>query len=385
MLTHERIRQLEEFEGRGARVLSVYLNTDPTRQARYSYQVVFQDLVKQAREPLGKRAREALMTEVARVQQWLETREQHGNGVALFACTPRGLWQAYYLPVSPRDHLVYDAKPDVSLLLEVVDDYERYAVALVDKERARLFTVFLGEIEESEALRDEVPGKTDVGGVSQPHFQRHHEVHVHWHLKRVAEHLTRLFTGRPFDRLVLAGPDEVTSELRRLLPRALAHRVVALIPADIAADKRDILDRTLEVERRVERKVEERLVDELFEIAGAQGRAIYGLEQTLETLWLGEVQTLVVADGADVSGSECPSCWRLAPGSVGACPACGTAMRPVPDLLHRAMGRAVEQAGSVEVVHGHAARRLLETGGGLGALLRFRLPVQPLGQASATA
>jgi peptide subunit release factor 1 (eRF1) len=161
--------------------------------------------------------------------------------------------------------------------------------------------------------------------------------------------------------------------------------VVALIPADIAADKRDILDRTLEVERRVEREVEERLVDELFEIAGAQGRAIYGLEQTLETLWLGEVQTLVVADGADVSGSECPNCWRLAPGRVAACPACGTAMRPVPDLLHRAVARAVEQAGSVEAVHGHAARRLLETGGGLGALLRFRLPVQPLVQATPTA
>ena len=34
--------------------------------------------------------------------------------------------------------------------------------------------------------------------------------------------------------------------------------------------------------------------------------------------------------------------------------------------------RAREQAGRVEVVHGAAARRLLEAGGGLGALLRYR-------------
>jgi len=34
-----------------------------------------------------------------------------------------------------------------------VDEYERYAVAVVDKERARLFTVFLGEIEEMEEFR----------------------------------------------------------------------------------------------------------------------------------------------------------------------------------------------------------------------------------------
>jgi peptide subunit release factor 1 (eRF1) len=54
-------------------------------------------------------------------------------------------------------------------------------------------------------------------------------------------------------------------------------------------------------------------------------------------------------------------------------------MRPVPDLLHRAMARTLEQAGRVEVVHGDAARQLLDKGGGLGALLRFRIasPRQP--------
>jgi len=46
-------------------------------------------------------------------------------------------------------------------------------------------------------------------------------------------------------------------------------------------------------------------------------------------------------------------------------------MKPEHDLYHAAARRALEQAGSVEVVHGDAARRLHEKGGGLGALLRF--------------
>ena len=50
-------------------------------------------------------------------------------------------------------------------------------------------------------------------------------------------------------------------------------------------------------------------------------------------------------------------------------------MRPVHDLRHRAMGRTVEQPGSVEVLHGAAARRQAELGGGLGALLRYPSPV----------
>jgi peptide subunit release factor 1 (eRF1) len=47
-------------------------------------------------------------------------------------------------------------------------------------------------------------------------------------------------------------------------------------------------------------------------------------------------------------------------------------IRPTDDLFHRAMGRALGQAGRVEVVHDVAAQQLQHAGGGLGALLRFR-------------
>jgi peptide subunit release factor 1 (eRF1) len=267
----------------------------------------------------------------------------------------------------------------VAPLLEVADEYERYAVALVEQNRARLYTVFMGAVEESAALRDdEVPPRHDQGGASQSHFQHHHDLHVLWHLKRVAGRLAQLFRRRPFDRLILAGPEEVTSELRPLLPDALARRVVAVIPLDASAGEREVLEKTLEVEAGVEREAEERLLDELFETAGAGGRATRGLAPTLEALWLSEVRTLVVADGVAGEGSECPRCGRLVPGEVATCPACGSAMHPVHDLFHRAMARTMEQAGRVEVAHGDAARRLLEAGDGLGALLRFRAAVAPV-------
>ena len=50
-------------------------------------------------------------------------------------------------------------------------------------------------------------------------------------------------------------------------------------------------------------------------------------------------------------------------------------LRRAHDLFHRAMQRAREQSGSVEIMHGAAEKRLLEVGGGLGALLRYPLPV----------
>jgi peptide chain release factor subunit 1 len=379
MLTPEQIVELEQFDTGGERVLSIYLDLDRGRQARRAYHIVLEDLAKEVRSKLGRKEREAFEAELARVQEWLEAREPHGKGVALFSSEPRKLFQAHWLPVRVQDHLVWDPTPDMAPLLEVADEYERYAVVLVEQNRARLFTVFMGAIEESDALKDDqVPSRHDKGGVSQSHFQHHHDLHVLWHLKRVAERLAALFRRRPFDRLILAGPQEVTSELRPLLPDALARRVAAVVPLEPYAGEREILEKTLAVEAEVEREAEERLVQELSEIAGAGGRATRGLDSTLEALWLGEVRTLVVADGTSAEGVECTNCGRLQPSDAATCPACGSATRPVHDVIHRAMARTIEQAGRLEVIHGDAARRLMETDGGIGALLRFRAVTSPV-------
>src|SRR5258705_484231 len=85
----------------------------------------------------------------------------------------------------------------------------------------------------------------------------------------VARRVAVALRAREFDRLILAGPEEPTSELRRLLPRALAQRLVAVIPAEVFASDAEILAKTLEVERQMERELEDGLLEELFEIAGA--------------------------------------------------------------------------------------------------------------------
>jgi Bacterial archaeo-eukaryotic release factor family 10 len=150
MLTREQVEALAAFDAHGSFVLSVYLDLDPVRQMRRSYQIAFKDLVKEAR--------------------------------ALFSCTARAWFQAPTLAVRVRDHLAFEPIPDVGPLLRLLDEHERYVVAAVDKTTARIFSVFVGEIEEREALEDdEVPPKHDQGGLSQSRYQHHHETHVRWH------------------------------------------------------------------------------------------------------------------------------------------------------------------------------------------------------------
>ena len=372
MITRERIETLATFDARGARVLSLLLDLDPARQIRRSYLIAFDDLVKEARERLEQPAREAFLREAARVRTWLENEKPRGKGLALFSCEPRDLWQAHFLQIRLEDHLEFGPAPDVAPLIEVMDEYESYALALVDKVKARLFVVFMGEIEETDAFEDLMTSERDRSGGAQVRSQGHREAHIHRHLKRVAQRLSELLGRRRFDRLIVAGPEETTSDLRRILPRPLAHRLVAVIPAEMFASAHDLLQKTLPIERRVEREVEERVVGELLEMAGGGGRASLGLAPTLDALSRGEVQTLVVADELRLDGAECPECGRLDPEKIATCPECGAVTRPVRDLLHRAMRLAVEKSGAVEVVRGDAARRLVESGGGIGALLRSR-------------
>ena len=372
VVTRDALDRLATFEPGDARVLTAYLDVSPERRARRTWAIVLKDLAHDVREGLGKHDRQQLDAEIARARDWLDSETPGGRGVAIFSCTSCDMWEAYFLPEVERDELTFGPVPHLAPLIDIVDEYERYAVAHVDKQRARLFTVFMAQIEETRAFEDEVPGKHDQGGPSQLKYQRDHEKHVLWHLKRVVEELSELLERRSFDRLVVAGPEEATRELRTLLPSDLASRLVDVIPMESDAGLPRILDATLEIERRVERQEEDALVTELLEAVGARGHGSCGVADTLQALQLGAVHTLVLSDDLRVSGSDCPNCGWLQEGSADACPICGTSMRTDVDIADIAARRTLETAGGVEVVHEDAARRLTERCGGMGAVLRFR-------------
>jgi peptide chain release factor subunit 1 len=370
-ISYEQLERLERFDSQGARILSVYLDRDPQRQLDRSYLVVLKDLVKETRERLDEVAGDQLDREAARLEEWLDSEPPQGRGLAAFSCSEPELWQVISLPVPVEDHLAFESRPHLGPLLALLDEYERYGVALVDKEKARLFTVFMGTIEETEAFEDMVPGKHDQGGWSQARYQRHHETHVYQHLQHVTERLGELLERQGFDRLIVAGPEEATNELRGLLPHVLSERLVAVMPAEMFAGEAEILEQTLPVAERFEREEERRLVDTVLEEAGADG-ASCGLVGTLEAISLAQVRTLLVAEGTEQEGGECQNCGRLEPGHVRPCPACGGTMDPRVHLLERAMERTRAQAGEIEIVRGDPADRLRERCEGVGALYRFR-------------
>ena len=365
--------RLVHFDGHGARILSVYLDLGPERQVTRSHAIALKDLVKVSRERLDKGSRQALDAEAARLQAWLDEEAPRARGLAIFSSSPRGLWATYHLPVAVPDRLSFDTHPLITPLLSLLDDLERFVVALVDKESARLMTVFESRIESVEAFSDDVPGKHDQGGPAQARRQRHHEDHVLRHVKRVVQRLSEGLREREFDRLILAGPEEATARVRERLPHELARRLVATVPAEMFATDAEILRMALEIEQRAERDSEAGLVTTVIDASKSNGPGACGMTATLEAVWLRQVLRLIIADGLTAAGSECPVDGRLYPDPPAPCPMCGAETLPVGDIVDRAAQLTLEQDGAVEIVHEGPAQRLREACEGMGAALRFRL------------
>jgi peptide chain release factor subunit 1 len=374
-LDPELLRKIAGWETNGLPVTSLYLDVDGKRwPKRTDYVRRAQDLVERVCREAEREGRDAHLS-VCRDKQRLDSlvsdefeRSGRVRGLAAFSCSGAGLWEAVTISQPVRDRAVFGPRPYLLPLESLVELAETFCTVIVDRARARIFLSRLGDIEERTGILDDVPGQHDQGGWSQARLQRHIEDHVQRHLKRVAEALLRLQRARPFDHLVLAGPEEAVAELERELHDYVAQRLLARTSLPVHAGIDEVLERTVEMERELEDRREREAVERLAsEAAAGTGRAVAGMGDTLSALEANRTDTLVVLAGLEAGGVRCTSCGHL---DIAAerCAVCGSEVERVPDLAEVAVEEALHRRCRVETVEASAE---LERLGGIGALLRF--------------
>jgi peptide chain release factor subunit 1 len=377
-LSRNEVEALRQREAKpGSPVLSVYLDTDQSREINIErgFEVVLKDMLREIRQKLDKEARQEFDADAERIRQFVEDYRDVKRGLVIFSDASEGFLWTRELNVRVRNGARWNDTTYLRPLIEILDEYERYAVVLTDRKKARFFTIYLGEIEEhaqAEAQLD-VTRVNEVGTdhiESQMTVQHKADQHAHNHLKHVAELTARLASIREFDRLILAGTDEATSELSALLPKALQAKVVRQISLPINGSDALVLDMTLKIEAEVEREREEELVKQLITAAHKHQKAVIKLTPTVHALQEQRVWRLVYADGFTPPGAQCVNCLALYAEEKEVCDYCGQAVKSVSDFIDRAAERVLEMDGTVEQVRG-AAAELLEQEGSIGALLRF--------------
>jgi len=373
-------RLLEAPRGEG--VLSAYLGLAPADVQGEAYLLYLRDRFKEIRASLGE-DHDAFEAAARQAEAFLSGPfTQESPGVAMFASASPDYQFAVALPTVPVPSVAWDSHPHLAELVRMVDDQERTAVMLFDSERARFFSFFLGEIEEQHVVWDAIPRRQasggwvgrsatnyarQVSGMSQARRARHREGHILEHAQRAVQLLLDHLDERPFDRLIIGGPDEAVATLERELPRPLKLRLAGTVSIEGFAPVSEVAKAVRPTLEAVEREHELALVRDLLEHAGDR-QVVLGLEPTFEALAEGRVHRLVSVTALG-AGAFCSACQRLTGGSR--CPSCNGEVSPVTDLVEHATLQALEQAvGAIEFVSGQADETL-RAHGGLGAWTRY--------------
>ena len=347
-LTRTRLRRLAEFTPEHGRVLSVYLNLDPSEFATPSARAsAISSLMNDAQHKLEEAddlphdERMALRADVGAVRERLEQPDIADDGaraVAVFACRPAGLLETVRVPHPLESRVAIDATPFVGPLTQALAG-GLWCVLLANRRIARIFTGTPEQLAETDRVEDNVHSQHRQGGWSQPRYERSIEEDVRDHLANTASVVFDLFKREGFEHLLIGAPDETVGDLERKLHPYLKERLAGQVR--VGVEDASVDEVRAEAARAIEeheRRRERELLDRLEQGLGAGGRAAAGADDVLGCLEQGRVDTLLLAADLRASG-----------------------------VAERATEKALESSAEVVVVRHHD----LTPHDGIAALLRY--------------
>jgi len=394
-LNTETVAQVMDLGASSDGVLSVYIDIDPAQAQREGFEAAALDLWKPLRaEVTDPDVSKRLEDEIDRVNGYVRSwDEPPGRSVAIFSSRPADVFVPVALAVPTLAGARFGPRPHVLPLIAALDEHERYVVALVDRERARILTVWMGEVELRSEFEDPLPGRVTRGGgwatgpgqhagrdgapagggrihSSQGSYARHIDWHVHEHIQRVIAELWRLSRESGATRIIIGGPHEALSTLKRSLPRSLAERVAGEFAGELLATDADVIGRVRGMAEQAERAHEAALVAEVLQRTQKNELAVTGWDETLSALADGRAHEVLLIEGETAVGSACPEGHFAATEGIERCPYCDEPMWEVADLAAWALRRAFATDAQVEFVRGEAAEMLRPFGA--AAILRYQ-------------
>lgn len=370
-------------------VLSVMLDVDPSKPEHQAvhpaYLIHLKNAVRDILDGLPKQRRKRAAPIASQVLGFVETMRPEGRGLAIFAAPD--LWRQQFFPFPLTTRITY-GRPDVMPLLWTIDEYQPYAVLVVDSEHARILVAYLGAatIMEQDALvldtsewrftagrQPSFTKATGTGagrGSQRDTFDARVDDHVRRFWLSAADAAAHWLDELQIERLILAGPEEATAAVREALPDRARAKVAGMVPLAADASLPEIRDRTLAAALQSERSREEQLIAAALDRSSPPAGSVVGIEPTLTALQRGEAMRVIAARDLDGPVGRCRRCGYVTAKPRRRCEVCRGKVEPAtfPQVLPLLIRRG---GADLELVGKESAGALRELGG-LAAILRFR-------------
>jgi len=366
MLSESDLRELLEFSP-DKPVLSIYLNRLPSEGNADAHKLRLRNMLKDL----------PLRQDVAVIERFFDHEyDWSGRSIAVFSCAAKGFFRTYPQAISIPDQVYVSDRPVVNPLVDILDAFGGYGVALVDKQGARLFFFHIGELREQEGVLGEEVRHTKRGGASalpgrrggmagQTHYAD--EV-VERNMKETVDFAIRFFEENHVRRILIGGTEENSALFRGLLPKAWQSLVVGTFAMGMTASHIEVLNKTMQIGAEAEAQREAHLVEAAITAAAKGSGGTIGIDATLTAIHHRQIQTLLVTEGYHMPGYHCKGCGYLTTIELDACPFCSSAFEILPDAVEHAVTDTLKNGGVVEVIHYDTA---LVQAGKIGAILRY--------------
>src|SRR5512132_1328125 len=321
-LTPERLRRLAGIRAGDAKVLSLFVNLDPREFATpAARRTEVRSLLDRAarcvrdEDALGHAGQASLRADLERLEAelgrgGLDAKGAHG--LAIFAASAVNLFEVLKLP-EPVEHDPVLADAPFIEPLSAIGTPERWCALLVNRRIARLFCGPGAALEEIERIADDVRGRHDQGGWSQPNYQRSIDKDADDHLRRAAQVAFEKLKDDLPAGLLVAAPSEAAGAFEAHLHPYLRDRLAGRLDLDVEHASADDVCRAAapHIDAAAREREDAALARLIEAFAGGPGRAASGLPEVLAVVHEQRVATLLVDAGLAATGVRCPACGWL--------------------------------------------------------------------------
>ncbi len=313
-------------------VVSCYANTTVTEGFEPHWRQHLKTEARRVREDLAGQPAELQEFEqhLDRIRQALESpQDSHVGGMAVFSVS--GWDQALALESDEpyRDQIVVAEEPYLVPLLVACSLQPEYLVVLTDTHHGRLYASDTSAARLLAEFEEDVPSKNrssgERWGKQQATIARHREDHILHYEKELVDRVEALWRDDLYQGIILLGEHEILNEIRGLMPKRLADRVVHEAPHAWAGDQPEIPDHVRQFVATAREARQDRLLDELARRIKEGYAVATGPQEAITALVNGQVHELIFGSDLGEVASRCSGCGSVFVVEEQSCPYCKAA------------------------------------------------------------
>lgn len=390
------VKELGRIRGRHTELVSVYV------PAGFNLAKVVEQIKQEqstAQNIKSKTVRKNVMAALEKILQHLKLyRQTPANGLVIFCgnvsekegVSDVELWSME--PPEPVRSRLY--RCDQAFLLDPLKDLVRekeiYGLIVLDKSEADVGLLKGKKVTSLKHMESIVPGKTKAGGWSQQRFARIREGLLHDFLKKVGEVASAQFKDlRDMKGIIIGGPGPIKEEFMEgdFLEYSVKKRIMGVVNTSYCGQPglQEAVGRSEDIISQASVIRENKILERFFgEFAKDSGLAIYGLEEVIQALKAGNVETLLISEAFDwiKAKFKCTKCNTEAEKTLRKeqipeqkCKKCGAVLEPTEEKeledeilkIAEDMGTSIELI-SIDTPKGEQLKEL----GGITGILRYR-------------